>query len=159
MPYLGDCRAVARKFGLNVRVVMKWIKESSSKSIPMANSTETNQVQKVNGNAHILNGIMMSYMNSLENSSNPSNVVPTIKTNGDSNPRNKNFETDYITSESNLQSANMKKGIYSTSSNKRKTSKPNQICDFKQDDDDFAYGNEPVDMMVPIKKRRVSTHE
>jgi len=93
---------------------------------------------KMNGTASILEGIMASYMSSLE----PNNLNvpnPSHKTNGDSHHGNHTFTP--------------------SSSNKRKTSKPNQICDFLEDDDDNVYGNEPVDMMVPIKKRRVSTQQ
>jgi len=42
-----------------------------------------------------------------------------------------------------------------SSVNRRKNSKPNQICDFTEDDETEV--NDPVDMVVPIKKRRVST--
>ncbi|CAG7732593.1 unnamed protein product [Allacma fusca] len=40
--------------------------------------------------------------------------------------------------------------------NKRKNTKPNQICDFQNDDLPDDADTVPLDMVVPIKKRRVS---
>jgi hypothetical protein len=108
---------------------------------------------------------MMNYMNSLDLAySNVPNTIPTQKTNGDSDPQTQaqNLETEFTNDLRLHNSANAKRGTAPTptiSFNKRKTSKPNQICDFQQEDDDVGYGNEPVDMMIPIKKRRLSTQE
>lgn len=129
----GDARAVARKFGLNARVVMKWLKEGPVKSSPQSNE-----------DCHE-NGV-----GSGDNYNFSFKHKPRM--NGDC------FDTEYHQAHS-LHKAMMNESNNNshsgTSVNKRKNSKPNQICDFATEDDDGLNG--ALDMVVPIKKRRVSS--
>jgi hypothetical protein len=120
----GDARAVARKFGLNIRVVQKWIREAPTRSIP---------ISSIHSNGH----------HDGENNG------------GDDEATNENNINMLLQQQQQLHHRSV---IASTSSsttvNKRKNPKPNQICDFAKDDLDE---NGALDMVVPIKKRRLST--
>ncbi|CAL8069930.1 unnamed protein product [Orchesella dallaii] len=132
----GDARAVARKFGLNVRVVMKWLKEAPSKSSPQSNNEEI----------HNENGW----------GSENNNLHSRINGGG--------IKIEHVDEDDAYQAQNLHKTMISESNNnspgstatvnKRKNSKPNQICDFTEDSPIL---NGALDMVVPIKKRRVSS--
>jgi hypothetical protein len=112
----GDPRAVARKFGLNIRVVQKWIREAPTRSIPLL---------LTNGNGH-------------------------NEDHDDEEDYNENLlQKSVIASTSSLNTNN------GPTINKRKNPKPNQICDFTTEED--LDENGALDMVVPIKKRRLST--
>lgn len=120
----GDARAVARKFGLNARVVMKWLKEASTRTPPQ------------------------TIENGLENTNGPVNGVDGSDEDDSIHPQMHDIQRTMI-NESNNNSTS------GGAVNKRKNSKPNQICDFTSEDD--AVSNGALDMVVPIKKRRVSS--
>ncbi|OXA61742.1 hypothetical protein Fcan01_01768 [Folsomia candida] len=113
----GDARGVARKFGLNIRVVQKWIREAPTRSIQM------------NNNDHGENGDDAQF----------------------DDEDNENFPLQH---QHLYQQRSVIASTSTHSVNKRKNPKPNQICDFTEDDLDE---NGALDMVVPIKKRRVST--
>jgi len=127
----GDARSVARKFGLNIRVVMKWLREGPSKSMIAPSINHAGDEDNNSGSSE---------------SDGLSHILP-------SNGSNEDIPQQVLTHNNNNNTINNNNNNPKKSSNKRKTSKPNQICDFVADD----VGNGPLDMVVPIKKRRVST--
>ncbi|CAG7732592.1 unnamed protein product [Allacma fusca] len=129
----GDARGVARKFGLNIRVVLKWLREGPSKSLPALPPL----LGKTNGINSILDANMLTDLNLNLNLTNEQ-----LLTNGDSHSKGGSFIS------ANIQKKHLP--------NKRKNTKPNQICDFQNDDLPDDADTVPLDMVVPIKKRRVS---
>lgn len=134
----GDARAVARKFGLNVRVVMKWLKEAPVKSSPPANDV------------HHDRDIDHGRVNGGDNIWKRSSDVDDEE--GEYLHQAQRLHKGMMLNESNNNSPGSNGG---TGVNKRKNSKPNQICDFSAEDDMGMNG--ALDMVVPIKKRRVSS--
>jgi hypothetical protein len=125
----GDARGVARKFGLNIRIVQKWIREAPTRSVPISDS-------HINGCSSSTGGYPMKSMinelgmgDEVEDLEHP--LAPVAAA-----PPPRSTKGPVVV-------------------NKRKNPKPNQICDFTEDAE--VEGNDPLDMVVPIKKRRVST--